>query len=56
MAIPAPFALDAVAAHGLIARHDVFNNAADQMAIVRSAGRERRTVIESIVAARRFLA
>ena len=46
VAVPAEAALDALAAHRLIARHDVLDVAGQQVAVVRQAVGERRAVVE----------
>ena len=46
VAVPAETALDHLAAHGLVARHEVLHEAGDDMAVVREAVGEGRAVIE----------
>src|SRR5690606_17953791 len=46
MGVPAEAALDAVPAHGLVARHDVLDVARQQVAVVRQAVGEGRAVVE----------
>ena len=46
VAVPAEAALDAVAAHGLVARDDVLGVAGQQVAVVRQAVGEGRAVVE----------
>ena len=49
VAVPAEAALDMLAAHGLVARHDVLHEAGDEMAVMREAVGEGRPVIEHIL-------
>ena len=46
VAIPAEAALDHLAAHGLVARHEVLHEAGDDVPVVRQAVGERRPVVE----------
>ena len=47
--VPAEAALDLVAAHGLVARHDVLDVAGQQVAVVRQPVGERRAVVEDVL-------
>ena len=55
VAVPAEPAIDAVAAHGLVAGHDVLDVAGQQVAVVRQAVRERGAVVEDELVVRRPL-
>ncbi len=46
--IPPEPALDVLAAHGLVARHDILDRAGQKVAVVRQARRERRPVVEFV--------
>src|SRR5581483_5064579 len=46
VAVPAEAALDCLAAHGLVARHQVLHEAGDDVAVMREAVGEGRTVVE----------
>ena len=46
--VPAEAALHVLAAHGLVARHDVLDGAGEKVAVVRQPRRERRPVVERI--------
>jgi RNA polymerase-binding transcription factor DksA len=46
VAVPAETALDPPAAHGLVAGHDVLHVSGEEVAVVRQAVGERRTVVE----------
>ena len=46
VAVPAPAPGHAVAAHRLVARHDVLDERGQDVAVVRQPGRERRAVVE----------
>ena len=47
--VPAEPSLDPMTAHGLVARHDVLDVAGQQVAVVRQAVGERRTVVEDVL-------
>jgi len=49
MSIPAEAALDMEALHGPVSRDDVLDGRGKQVAVVRQAGREWRTIVENIV-------
>src|SRR5699024_5636487 len=48
VAVPAEDARDVVAGHGAVARDDVLDVASEQVAVVRQAIGERRTVVEDV--------
>ncbi|SQB95152.1 Uncharacterised protein [Clostridium paraputrificum] len=49
VAVPAEDAVDLLAAHGLVARHDVLDVAGQQVPVVRQAVGERRAVVEDVL-------
>src|SRR3989344_7521096 len=55
MTVPAPHPRYVIAAHGPVARHDVFDDARDDMAVVRRTRRKRWSVIKYEFAFRRLL-
>jgi hypothetical protein len=52
VAVPAEAALDALAAHGLVAGDDVLDVAGQQVAVVRQAVGEGRAVVEDVLVVR----
>ena len=55
MAVPTEAPLDPMAAHGLVAGHDVLDVAGEQVAVVGEAVGERRTVVEDVLVVLRAL-
>ena len=49
VAVPAEATLDSLAAHRLVARHGVLDEAGQQMAVVRQSVGERRAVVEHVL-------